>query len=182
MGCWAVRPGLTNLSDQTDQADGAAGLAGLRLACPLLVGSCFCKWRRFWPAPARLWSKTPSFVRKVARCGISFSQKGISGRAEVPSEDSGRSLGSLGLPGAAFVGNFRFAILRMVADLTTKSFFVVKSVTIRNGAIRSALVDARRRSRCLLWGAIAVFAVALPSSSVLRASSLYNGADQKTLQ
>ena len=41
------------------------------------------------------------------------------------------------------------AILRMVADLTTKSFFVVKSVTIRNGAVRSALVDARRRSPTL---------------------------------
>lgn len=96
-------------------------------------------------------------------------------------------MGSLGLPGAAFVGNFRFAILRMAAVLTAKSFFVVKSVTIRNGAVRSALVDARRcspmfadvcrRSRCLPWGAIAVFAAALPSSSVLRASSLYNGAD-----
>ena len=77
--------------------------------------------------------------------GISFSQKGISGRAEVPSEDSGQPLGSLGLPGAAFVGNFRFAILRMAAVLTTKSFFVVKSVTIRNEAIRVAPVDARRR-------------------------------------
>ena len=79
------------------------------------------------------------------------------------------------------------AILLVAADLTAKSFFVVKSVTIRNGAVRSALADARRcspmladvcrRSRCLSWGAIAVFAVALPSSSVLRASSLYNGAD-----
>ena len=78
--------------------------------------------------------------------GISFSQKGISGRAEVPSEDSGQPLGSLGLPGAAFVGNFRFAILRMAAVLTTKSFFVVKSVTIRNEAVRSALADARRCS------------------------------------
>lgn len=39
------------------------------------------------------------------------------------------------------------------------------------------LADVCRRSRCLSWGAIAVFAVALPSSSVLRASSLYNGAD-----
>ena len=96
--------------------------------------------------PARLWSKTLSFARKVDRCGISFSQKGISGRAEVPLEDSGQSLGSLGWPGAAFVGNFRFAILRMAADLTTKSFFVVKSVTIRNGAVRSALVDVRRCS------------------------------------
>lgn len=36
------------------------------------------------------------------------------------------------------------AILRMAAVLTTKSFFVVKSVTIRNGAVRSALADARR--------------------------------------
>lgn len=69
------------------------------------------------------------------------------------------------------------ANLRMVAVLTTKSFFVVKSVTIRNEAIRLAPVDVRRRSRFLLWGAIAVFAAALPSSSVLRASSLYNGAD-----
>lgn len=79
------------------------------------------------------------------------------------------------------------AILRMAAVLTTKSFFVVKSVIIRNGAVRSALVgacrrspmfaDVCRRSRCLPWGAIVVFAAALPSSSVLRASSLYNGAD-----
>ena len=38
------------------------------------------------------------------------------------------------------------ANLRMAADLTTKSFFVVKSVTIRNGAVRSALADARRCS------------------------------------
>lgn len=36
------------------------------------------------------------------------------------------------------------AILLVAAVLTTKSFFVVKSVTIRNGAVRSALVDARR--------------------------------------
>ena len=77
---------------------------------------------------------------------LSFSQKGISGRAEVPSEDSGQSLGSLGWPGAAFVGNFRFAILQMEVVLTTKSFFVVKSVVIRNGAVRSALVDVRRCS------------------------------------
>lgn len=34
-----------NLSDQTDQVDRADGLAGLRLACPLLTGSCFCEWR-----------------------------------------------------------------------------------------------------------------------------------------
>lgn len=38
------------------------------------------------------------------------------------------------------------AILLVAAILTTKSFFVVKSVTIRNGAVRSALVDARRCS------------------------------------
>lgn len=75
-----------------------------------------------------------------------FSQRDISGRAEVPSEDSGRSLGSLGWPGAAFVGNFRFANLRMAAVLITKSFFVVKSVIIRNGAVRSALADVRRCS------------------------------------
>ena len=35
-------------------------------------------------------------------------------------------------------------ILLVAAILTTKSFFVVKSVTIRNGAARSALADARR--------------------------------------
>lgn len=33
----------------------------------------------------------------------------------------------------------------MAADLTTKSFFVVESVAIRNGAVRLALADARRR-------------------------------------
>ena len=38
------------------------------------------------------------------------------------------------------------AILRMAAVLAGKSFFVVKSVTIRNGAVRSALADARRCS------------------------------------
>lgn len=38
------------------------------------------------------------------------------------------------------------AILRMAAVLTAKSFFVVKSITIRNGAVRSALADARRCS------------------------------------
>ena len=75
-----------------------------------------------------------------------FSSEGISGRAEAPSEDSGRSLGSLGWPGAAFVGNFRFAILRMAAVLATKSFFVVKSVAIRNGTVRSALAAIRWRS------------------------------------
>lgn len=41
------------------------------------------------------------------------------------------------------------AILRMAAILTTKSFFVVKSVTIRNGAVRSALADTRRCSPTL---------------------------------
>ena len=45
LSCRAVRPGLMNLSDQTDQVDRADGLAGLRLACPLLTGSCFCEWR-----------------------------------------------------------------------------------------------------------------------------------------
>ena len=74
-----------------------------------------------------------------------FSEGHLSGRAEVPSEDSGQSLESLGWPGAAFVGNFRFAILQMAAVLTAKSFFVVKSVAIRNGAVRSALADVRRR-------------------------------------
>ena len=81
-----------------------------------------------------------------------FSEGHLSGRAEVPSEDSGQSLESLGWPGAAFVGNFRFAILQMAAVLTTKSFFVVKSVTIRNGAIRSALADARRCSPTFVAG------------------------------
>lgn len=37
-------------------------------------------------------------------------------------------------------------ILLVAAILTTKSFFVVKSVTIRNEAVRSALVDACRCS------------------------------------
>lgn len=37
------------------------------------------------------------------------------------------------------------AILLVAAVLTAKSFFVVKGVTIRNGAVRSALADARRR-------------------------------------
>ena len=109
-----------------------------------------------------------------------FSQRDISGRAEVPSEDSGRSLGSLGWPGAAFVGNFRFANLRMAAVLITKSFFVVKSVIIRNGAVRSALADVRRCSSTLsilAMGRDSRFRGGVPSSSVLRVSSLYNGAD-----
>lgn len=37
-------------------------------------------------------------------------------------------------------------ILLVAAILTAKSFFVVKSVAIRNGAVRSALADARRCS------------------------------------
>ena len=41
------------------------------------------------------------------------------------------------------------AILLVAAVLTTKSFFVVKSVTIRNEAVRSALADTRRCSPTL---------------------------------
>lgn len=40
----------------------------------------------------------------------------------------------------------RKLLLQMEAVLTIKSFFVVNSVTIRNGAVRSALADARRCS------------------------------------
>lgn len=38
------------------------------------------------------------------------------------------------------------AILLVAAVLITKSFFVVKSVIICNGAVRSALADVRRCS------------------------------------
>ena len=109
-----------------------------------------------------------------------------------------------GGPGSAFSGNFRFAILRMAAVLTTKSFFMVKSGAIRNGLLDRCLLmsadvllnppmpaDVCRFRQflpiivpvlvnvpgCLLCGASPFSWWRWLSFSVLRAPSLYNGAD-----
>ena len=88
-----------------------------------------------------------------------------------------------GLQKLNFIFDLRFAwVLRscgmlIAADWTFPVLVERGLILSRNSRGEHTIGAFAFAERGLSWGAIAVFAVALAPSSVLRASSLYNGAD-----
>ena len=165
LGCRAVRPGLTNLSDQTDQSTEPTGWRD-------------CGWpahvdRKLFLQMAVVLTSASSFVVKnavICKEGRSmrhlFLMRSISGVL--------KCLGGLGAvsgePGVAWSGVCRELPLREFANGGRFDHQIVLRGQKRHhsqwgrsvGACRcsSMFVDVRRRSRFLLWGAIVVFAAA----------------------